>query len=389
VFERYSMKKNPHKVRVVVVTDSMHPWNFGGKEERLRLFNNSMHTNSKAEIEVIYATMKWWDGKAPQNHIAISKPHPMYVNGRRSIKQALFFALSCFKVLRLRPEVIEADQIPILPVYVLKLVAMISGASLSVTWHEVWEEEDWEKYLGRFARAASKLEKTALKLPDQLVAVSIPTQFKLLLAGVPENRIVLIEADIDRRGILDASTKLLATDLLYAGRLISTKNVELIIEAVAILAKENFYVTASIVGDGSELENLLKLTEDMGVANQITFHGFLNKKTDVWGLMKKCAIFISPSSREGFGFSVIEAHFAGAQVLINDHPNNSSNHYLNGRKGVTVVKNTGAQTYADAIKTSMTNLDQDRPNVDYETVDIYQKYEKSWMQLRNKKRIAQ
>ena len=389
MFERYSMKKNPHKVRVVVVTDSMHPWNFGGKEERLRLFNNSMHTNSKAEIEVIYATMKWWDGKAPQNHIAISKLHPMYVNGRRSIKQALFFALSCFKVLRLRPEVIEADQIPILPVYVLKLVAMISGASLSVTWHEVWEEEDWEKYLGRFARAASKLEKTALKLPDQLVAVSIPTQFKLLLAGVPKNRIVLIEADIDRRGILDASTKLLATDLLYAGRLISTKNVELIIEAVAILAKEKFYVTASIVGDGSELENLLKLTEDMGVANQITFHGFLNKKTDVWGLMKKCAIFISPSSREGFGFSVIEAHFAGAQVLINDHPNNSSNHYLNGREGVTVVKNTGAQTYADAIKTSMTNLDQDRPNVDYETVDVYQKYEKSWMQLRNIKRIAQ
>jgi glycosyltransferase involved in cell wall biosynthesis len=333
--------------------------------------------------------MKWWDGKAPQNHIAISKLHPMYVNGRRSIKQALFFALSCLKVLRLRPEVIEADQIPILPVYVLKLVAMMSGASLSVTWHEVWEEEDWEKYLGRFARAASKLEKTALKLPDQLVAVSIPTQFKLLLAGVPENRIVLIEADIDRRGILDASTKLLATDLLYAGRLISTKNVELIIEAVAILAKENFYVTASIVGDGSELENLLKLTEDMGVANQITFHGFLNKKTDVWGLMKKCAIFISPSSREGFGFSVIEAHFAGAQVLINDHPNNSSNHYLNGREGVTVVKNTGAQTYADAIKTSMTNLDQDRPNVDYETVDVYQKYEKSWMQLRNTKRIAQ
>ena len=389
MFERYSMKKNPHKVRVVVVTDSMHPWNLGGKEERLRLFNNSMHANSKDEIEVIYATMKWWDGKAPQNHIAISKLHPMYVNGRRSIKQALFFTLSCFKVLWLRPDIIEADQIPILPIYVLKLVAIISGASLSVTWHEVWEKEDWEKYLGRFARAASKLEKTALKLPDQFVAVSIPTQFKLLLAGVPEERVVLIEADIDRKGILVASTKLPATDLLYAGRLISTKNIDLIIEAVAILAKENFYASVSIVGDGSELKSLLKLTEDLGVANQITFHGFLNDNSDVWGLMKKCAIFISPSSREGFGFSVMEAHFAGARVLINDHPNNSSNHYLNGREGVTVVKNTSAQTYADAIKINMTNLDQVRPNVEYETVDIFQKYEESWLQLRDKKKITQ
>lgn len=382
-------KKRSGTTRVVIVTDSMHPWSFGGKEERLRLFNNSMHTDSKSEIEVIYATMKWWNGQAPQNHIAISKLHPMYENGRRSIKQALFFALSCFTVLRLQPDVIEADQIPILPLYVLKLVSVISRASLSVTWHEVWEEEDWDKYLGRMAKVASTLEKTALKLPDQIVAVSIPTRFKLLRSGVPERKIELIEAEIDRIGITEASTKLPATDILYAGRLISTKNVELIIEAVALLAKENVHVSASIVGDGSELDNLLKLTKDLEVQNQITFHGFLNKNTDVWGLMKKCALFISPSTREGFGFSVMEAHFAGAQVLIADHPNNSSNYYLNDLEGVTAVKNASAETYAAAIKAFMAISGRVRSNHEYETKNIYQKYEKSWMQLRNQKRIAQ
>jgi glycosyltransferase involved in cell wall biosynthesis len=381
-------KKESGKTRVVIVTDSMPPWNFGGKEERLRLFNNSIPSDSKNDIEVVYATMKWWDDKPPLNHIAISKLRPMYVNGRRSIKQALLFALSCFAVLGLKPDVIEVDQIPILPIYVLKLVAMMSRASLSITWHEVWEEEDWDKYLGHLGKLASKTEKTALKLSDQIVAVSIPTRFKLIRAGVPEHKIVLIEAEIDRNEISQASTKLPATDLLYAGRLIDTKNVELIIEAVAILAKENVVATASIVGDGPELNNLLKLTKELGVQSQITFHGFLKKNVDVWGLMKKCAIFISPSIREGFGFAVMEAHFAGAQVLIAQHSNNSANYYLNDLEGVVAVKDASARTYAEAIKSLLSNLKKSENTNNVETADIYQKYAKSWKQLRAAKRLA-
>ena len=381
--------RKPSKPIVVIVTDSMAPWNFGGKEERLRLFNNSLHSDSKDEVEVIYATMKWWDQEAPARHIAISKLRPMYINGRRSIKQALFFALSCFKVIRLRPDVIEADQIPILPIYVLKIVAKISRASLSITWHEVWDEDEWIEYLGRRGKLASKIEKIALKLPDQIVAVSTPTRFKLIRAGVPESKIELIEAEIDREGISNAHTKLPATDLLYAGRLIGNKNIELVIEAVAILSKADILVTASIVGDGSELANLLKLAEDLQIQDQITFHGFLPKSSDVWGLMKKCAIFISPSTREGFGFSVLEAHYAGAQVVIADHPSNSSNFYLNDLQGVTAVKNADAQAYANVIKDLMIESNSIRVVGEFETMNIYQKYAKSWLQLRNVKRIAQ
>lgn len=366
----------------------MHPWNFGGKEERLRLFHRSLSAESTKEFQILYATMKWWDGEAPAKHIAISKLRPMYINGRRSATQALFFALSCFKVLKLRPAVIEVDQIPILPIYILKLVAMISRASLSITWHEVWSNEEWIEYLGRRGKLAAKIEKIAMKLPDQIVAVSTPTRFKLIRAGVPESKIELIEADIDREGISKAHTKFPGTDLLYAGRLIGNKNIELMIEAVAILSKENIFVTASIVGDGSELANLVKLVEGLQIQNQITFHGFLPKSSDVWGLMKKCPIFISPSTREGFGFSVLEAHFAGAHVVITDHPNNSSNFYLKDLQGVTSVKNANAQTYADVIKTLMVNLNQDRVSGQIPAVSIYQKYANSWVRLRRIKRLA-
>lgn len=376
------------KPRVVIVTDSMPPWNFGGKEERLRIFNHSLHADSKKEVDVLYATMKWWDGEAPAKHIAISKLRPMYKNGRRSVNQAFFFSLSCFKVLKHRPTIIEVDQIPILPIYVLKLVAIMSGASLSITWHEVWSKEDWIEYLGRGGKLASKIENLAQKLPDQIVAVSIPTRFKLIRAGVPESKIELIEAEIDREGITQANTKLQATDLLYAGRLISNKNIELIIQAVAILSKEGIFVTASIVGDGSELANLLKLAEDLHMQNQITFHGFVAKNSDVWGLMKKCPVFISPSTREGYGFSVLEAHFAGAHVVIAEHPNNSSNYYLNDLQGVTSVKNADAQAYSEVIQNLLSRPVLVRDAGESERLNIYQKYAKSWIQLRSTKRFA-
>jgi glycosyltransferase involved in cell wall biosynthesis len=376
-------EENPKKVRVVVVSDSLQPWNFGGKEERLRHFQVASLKNPESEFEVLYATMKWWDQDPPENHIAISKLRPMYHKGRRSIRQALFFSLSCLKIIRLRPDVIEADQIPILQLYVLKFVAKATKSSLSVTWHEVWSREDWKEYLGNLGWLASKLETYALKLPDRFIAVSVPTRFKLVNAGVPENKIDLIEPDIDRLAISRATTKLPAANLLFAGRLISNKNLDLVIKAMAILASSSIYVTAAFVGVGPEMSNLMNQAKELGVRSQITFHGFLSHNEDVWGLMKKCGIFISPSSREGYGFSVMEAHFAGANLVIAEHPNNAATYYLAGLEGVTLVKDPSAEAYAAAIKVLLPSVRSVKESAEAESADIYQKYEASWGKLIN------
>jgi glycosyltransferase involved in cell wall biosynthesis len=366
----------------------MQPWNFGGKEERLRHFQDWSSKKPESEFEVIYATMKWWDGNPPENHVAISKLRPLYFNSRRSIRQALFFGIACLKVIRLRPKIIEADQIPILPLFVLKLVSKVTKASFSVTWHEVWGVEDWSEYLGRFGWLASRLENFAVKLPDQIVAVSIPTRFKLIHAGVPENKIELIEPDIDRAAITRATTNLAATDLLFAGRMIGNKNLDIVIQAIALLARDFVHVTASFVGDGPEFSNLNNLARELGVKENITFHGFLSRSEDVWGLMKKCSIFISPSTREGFGFSVMEAHFAGASLVIADHPNNASTHYLSELERVTLVKDSSAEAYAQVIKDLLPSVRTVKKSTDAEVTNMYQKYENSWEKLITKNRNA-
>jgi hypothetical protein len=134
-----------NRKRVVVVSDTMYPWFIGGKEERLRVLRNHLDTE---KFEVIFATMKWWDGPAPESHHAICKKIDIYHNGRRSIFSSLYFALSCFKVLRFKPDLVEADQMPFLQIWPLKLVCLFLRIPLCVTWHEVWGPKYWREYLG-------------------------------------------------------------------------------------------------------------------------------------------------------------------------------------------------------------------------------------------------
>jgi len=322
--------------------------------------------------------MKWWTGNPPANHVAISKLSPMYYKERRSIKQAIFFSISCFKVIRMRPDIIEADQVPILPIFILKLVAILCRASLSVTWHEVWGRQEWLEYLGRSGLIASQLESWAVKLPNQLIAVSIPTRFKMIQAGVPEDKIELIEPDIDHQSITRATTRLPSTDLLFAGRLIKHKNLDLVIRSVSLLKSESMLVTLSIVGDGPELSNLKRLTRELGIENQVIFRGFLPNNSDVWGLMKKCSIFVSPSTREGFGFSVLEAHYAGAKIIIADHPNNASSFYLNDSEDVISVQESTPEAYSYAIKGLLPSVRASTQISENQVLNMYEKYEKSW-----------
>jgi glycosyltransferase involved in cell wall biosynthesis len=371
-----------------MVTDSLYPWNFGGKEERIRSLQASNLISDDTDFEIIYATMKWWSDTPPEGHVAISKLRPMYKNSKRSVVTSVLFALSCFRVIRLRPDIIEADQIPILPVFTLKIVSWITRAPMSVTWHEVWSAQYWNEYLGHFGRVAFLLEKWAMRIPDQIVAVSIPTRFKLIREGVAEEKIELIQADVDRKGLENASTKLAGADALFAGRLFGNKRLHIALEAIAQLKAEGFLVTLAIVGDGPEYGHLKSLAKELNISRQVIFHGFLENNFDVWGLMKKCPIFISPSTREGFGFSVAEAHFVGARVIMADHPENAASFYYAGDERVVSIESDEPKAYADAIREQLKVANISPALVLAEESDLYDKYTRSWLTLLHGKKSA-
>src|SRR5690242_17399471 len=85
--------------KIAIVSDAVYPFNKGGKEKRM--YDVSTRLAARGHDVTIYC-MKWWEGEDEiirdgVRLSAISPHYPLYAGGRRSIKEAIFFSLHCFK----------------------------------------------------------------------------------------------------------------------------------------------------------------------------------------------------------------------------------------------------------------------------------------------------
>lgn len=100
---------------------------------------------------------------------------------------------------------------------------------------------------------------------------------------------------------------------LYVGRLVKYKNVDTILKALSqAYPKKDFLL--NIVGTGAEKENLMKLSEELGIENNVIFHGQLNRE-DVFNMMRDTYCFTMVSDNETFGMVYIEAMLAGCITI--------------------------------------------------------------------------
>lgn len=102
-------------------------------------------------------------------------------------------------------------------------------------------------------------------------------------------------------------------EFIYVGRLVQYKNVDTIIKALKQkYPAKNFLL--HIIGVGAEKENLEKLVGEIGLQNNVIFHGQLPRK-EVFDMMKKSSCFIMVSNNETFGMVYIEAMLAGCVTI--------------------------------------------------------------------------
>jgi glycosyltransferase involved in cell wall biosynthesis len=333
--------------RIVVVSDNLAPWSVGGLEERYKLLRESFESETH---DLFFASMHLWEaGENPKNHVAISKKRALYTGSKRRKLPALLFSLSCFKVIFLRPDIIEADQIPSLNIFPLWVVSKLCRAKLTVTWHEVWDRAYWIKYLGVFGNIGFIIDKISLNFPDRIFSASDFTRTKLIDSGVDSEKIINLYDDLDVKRIREASSELAGADVLFAGRLLKHKRLDALIRSIATLKGWGKDCTLIIVGDGPELDRLQQLTKDLLIENQVTFYPFFSDKEKMWGLMNKSKIFDSPSEREGYGIAVSEALAAGMHVIVVDAPDNAAKSQVKGNSNGTLLPNNDPVNHARAI----------------------------------------
>lgn len=144
--------------------------------------------------------------------------------------------------------------------------------------------------------------KKSLLVPDYKIDV-IPNGINTSPFEVPYDR------EAFRSRFVASGEKL----VLYVGRFVREKGVDLLVEAVPKVLR-NIDARFVMVGEGYMKDTLLKRVEEMGLAKKVYISGFLDTET-VRLLFRAADACVVPSLYEPFGIVALEAMAAGAPIV--------------------------------------------------------------------------
>jgi len=105
--------------------------------------------------------------------------------------------------------------------------------------------------------------------------------------------------------------------VLFVGRLDPVKGIELLMEAFAIVRQSSPRAVLVIGGSGDPayVQTLRGRAQELGVANDVIWTGFLDKAAK-GAALADADVFVAPSQSESFGLAAVEALAAGVPVVL-------------------------------------------------------------------------
>ncbi|MDY0070846.1 MAG: glycosyltransferase family 4 protein [Porticoccaceae bacterium] len=103
--------------------------------------------------------------------------------------------------------------------------------------------------------------------------------------------------------------------LVFVGRLVAIKNLEVVLDALASVERKD--VSLVVIGDGPELTALQHRAQGVGVADRVRWMGRLDNQL-TRQVMAKSVALVLPSRQETWGLVVNEAWSAGVPVIGSD-----------------------------------------------------------------------
>ena len=327
------------KMKIALIYDAIYPYIKGGGEKRY--FETGKGLTAKGH-EVHFYGMKFWEGKKVikrdgMYYHGICRPRSLYSkNGKRSIKEAVYFGVQCLQLIKEDFDVIDCCNFPYFSMFSCKLVTIIKRKQLFSTWHEVWGKDYWYDYIGWKGLVGYIIEKLASLMPSKIISVSGLTTKMLKEKLKSKKAIYTIPNGIKIELINSVPIAENKSDIIFAGRLALHKNIDILIKTVKLVKKEKDDVKAFIIGDGPEKEKLEELSKKLNLRDNIKFFGFLEDHNKMYSLVKSSKVFILPSVREGFGMVVIEANACGIPVITINHKDNAARELImEGENGYT------------------------------------------------------
>lgn len=168
-----------------------------------------------------------------------------------------------------------------------------------------------------------------------VIAVSESTKDDLVRRGLSAERIKVVPNGIDLERFSPASgPRAPRPTLLFLGRLKKYKRIDLLLDAVALLAAQGVDVALRIAGDGDQRVALEGQVHRLGLGDRVKLLGFVSEAEKLAEL-RAAWIHVLTSSKEGWGISNLEAAACGTPSVASDAPGLRES-VVHGETGVLV-----------------------------------------------------
>lgn len=339
--------------RVCIVYDCLFPATVGGAE---RWYRSLAEAYVATGHDVTYLTLRQWErGQAPViSGVRVITAGPrlaLYRDGKRRIAPPLVFGIGVFAHLlghARRYDVIHTCSFPFFSVLSAAALKPLGRYRLVIDWFEVWTREYWREYLGPLGRIGWAVQALCARVPQ--IAFSFSTLHAQRLESLTRAPIHVLRG-VHAETLPDRDVAATTPpEVVYAGRMIPEKRVDLLIEALALAMAERPDLHARIIGQGPEQERLAARIAELNLADRIVMPGFVSEEA-LQAAFDGATAIIQPSAREGFGLVVVEASARGVPVIVVEGADNSAVELVEqGANGLIAAPTPRA--LADAILTA-------------------------------------
>jgi glycosyltransferase involved in cell wall biosynthesis len=221
-------------------------------------------------------------------------------------------------------DVYYSNQWPMLHSFCVKPVAK----PLVQEWCEVWDSPFRAVLMQKLLRGIGNYD----------LAVSEFTRKRLVdILKIDSRRTFVVPNGVDAFKFSGPNEKVWGR-IIYAGRLVPHKHVELLVDAFREVKKKVPQAELHIVGSGLSLRSVKDKTAGL---KDCFVHGFL-PEDQLIELFKSAWLFVLPSEREGSGIAALEAMAAGVPFVTVDYPNNAAKEFCRFKCGILVAPNKAA-----------------------------------------------